>query len=65
MDMIENPLLKCAGRNMTRFPDLQIEVVVVQDENKLHVPIFSPFKPMNNRFAWNQWIKLPLKYSVS
>jgi phosphatidylinositol 3-kinase len=62
--MLERPLLRFSGRNMSKFPDLMVEAAVV-DENGLpvHVPAFTAYKHFSKRWEWNQWISLPVKYS--
>jgi len=76
--LLEDPLMKFCGRNQDKYPDLMIEVVVVDgtppkfgnnqpDASKvsteLHLPITTSYKHFTKRWEWNEWIQLPIKYS--
>ena len=66
--LLENPLLQFSGRKQSKVPDLLVEVVVVHEEKDgqkthLHLPVSSSYKCFQKRWEWNEWLKLPLKYS--
>ena len=75
--LLEDPLMKFCGRNQSKFPDLMIEVVVVDGTppifggsktdicrtSNLHLPVTTSYKHFTKRWEWNEWIQLPLKYS--
>ena len=61
-EVIRNPILRFAGRNQSRCPDLVVEVVVMKDGEGLHLPVTTSYKHFNNRWAWNQWMTLPIKF---
>ena len=98
-DLLQDPILKFSGRNLSKFPDLKIELVVVDYPNDaagdastgpavqdgdedaedgdwagfcrfprpggvpLHSPIFTSYKHFTRRWEWNEWVRLPVKYS--
>jgi len=61
-EVIRNPILRFAGRNQSRCPDLMVEVVVMNDGSELHLPVTTAYKYFTNRWAWNQWLVLPIKF---
>ena len=67
--LLEEPLLQFSGRKQSKVPDLLVELVVVQEENdgkqrhQLHLPVSSSYKSFQRRWEWNEWLKLPLKFS--
>ena len=76
--LLEDPLMKFCGRNQEKYPDLMIEVVVVDAtpptfsglksqkssySSELHLPVTTAYKHFTKRWEWNEWIQLPLKYS--
>lgn len=62
-DLIDNPHLKYGGRMQGKYPDLKVEAVIMLDNVPLHVPVRAAYKHMTNRWEWNEWLTLPLKYS--
>ena len=55
-----------SGRNQSMFPDLQVVAFVSAGDaggGPLHVPIFTSYKHFSRRWEWNQWLRLPVKYS--
>ena len=76
--LLEDPLMKFCGRNQDIYPDLMIEAVIVDGTppafggseadlsnrtTELHLPVTTSYKHFTKRWEWNEWIKLPLKYS--
>jgi phosphatidylinositol 3-kinase len=61
--LLDDPTLKFSGRNASKYPDLLVEACIVSDGTRCHVPIFTSYKHFTRRWEWNQWLKLPLKYS--
>ena len=76
--LLEDPLMKFCGRNQDKYPDLMMEIVVVdgtppkfgdpksdlyQSFFELHLPVATSYKHFTKRWEWNEWIQLPLKYS--
>lgn len=47
--MIENPILKFAGRAQSASPDLMVSVEVQGPGGRLHLPVFTAYKPLNSR----------------
>ena len=60
--VIENPILRFAGRNQSRVPDLLVSVVVRTGSTSLHIPVTTAYKNFTTRWAWNQWLTLPIKF---
>ncbi|TRY74894.1 hypothetical protein TCAL_04519 [Tigriopus californicus] len=61
-----DPILKYAGRNQTKYPDLLVQAVITAGglpDEPLHVPILTFYKHFTRRWEWNQWLEFPLKYS--
>ena len=61
-EMIENPLLKFAGRAQSSSPDLLVSVVVKGSRGNfkredLHLPVQTAYKK-----SWNQWLELPIMF---
>jgi len=61
--VIANPILRFAGRNQSHCPDLVVTVVVVHAGCPLHLPVTTAYKNFSARWAWNQWLTLPIKFS--
>ena len=61
--VIDRPILRFAGRNQSHTPDLVITVVVTSSSVPLHLPVTTPYKTFSQRWAWNTWLTLPLKFS--
>ena len=60
--VIEDPILRFAGRNQSNCPDLLVSAVVTADNVPLHLPVTTSYKNFNQRWDWNQWLKLPIKF---
>ena len=58
--VIANPILRFAGRNQSHCPDLIVTVVVQHDGTPLHLPVSTSYKHFSQRWAWNQWLTLPI-----
>ena len=62
-DLLEDPLLQFSGRRQSKVPDLLIEAQIYSQESCLHLPVSTSYKCFHRRWEWNEWLKLPLKYS--
>lgn len=62
-EVIEKPILRFAGRNQSHTPDLVITVVVTSESVPLHLPVTTPYKNFSQRWEWNSWLTLPVKFS--
>ena len=63
--IILNPILRFAGRNYesrTHYPSLVVEAVVMLENEELHIPVRTSYKHFVNRWSWNQWVYLPIKF---
>ena len=63
--IILNPILRFAGRNYesrTHYPSLMVEAVVMLENEELHIPVRTSYKHFINRWSWNQWVYLPIKF---
>lgn len=64
--MIDSPILRFAGRHHEtkrhHYPSLMLELVVMLDNEELHLPVRSPYKHFTSRWAWNIWLSLPIKF---
>lgn len=65
--LLEDPLLQYSGRRQSKIPDFSVEAVVTVKESgrskELHLPVASSYKCFQRRWEWNEWLRLPLKYS--
>ena len=60
--VIENPIMRFAGRNQSRVPDLLVSAVVRAGATFLHIPVTTSYKNFTTRWEWNQWLTLPIKF---
>ncbi|KAG0301860.1 Phosphatidylinositol (PI) 3-kinase [Dissophora globulifera] len=44
------------------YPDLYVTCQVLAGDQPLTVVLKTSYKPMSTKFAWNEWISLPIKY---
>ena len=63
--MSNHPL--CAGRAQSSSPDLLVSVVVKGSRGNfkredLHLPVQTAYKNLGTRWAWNQWLELPIMF---
>ena len=65
--LLQDPLLQFCGRKQSKVPDLLVEAVVTHLEagvrSELHLPVSTAYKSFQKRWEWNEWLKLPVKYS--
>jgi len=61
--IIQDPILRFAGRSQSHCPDLMVTVVVIHEGISLHLPVSTAYKNFSQRWAWNQWLVLPIKFS--
>lgn len=61
--VISEPSLRFAGRHQSSTPDLMVSVVVQCAGVDLHLPTTTQYKVMGGRWAWNQWLTLPVMFS--
>ncbi|KAG0094700.1 Phosphatidylinositol (PI) 3-kinase [Podila epicladia] len=45
-----------------QFPDLYVTCQLFSGSQPLTVLLKTSYKPMSSKFAWNEWITLPIKY---
>ena len=62
--VIQKPILRFAGRNQSHWPDLLVSAVVRAGAGgtQLHLPVTTAYKSFSQRWAWNQWLTLPVKF---
>ena len=63
-ELLQNPFLQYSGRKQSKVPDFLVEAVILGSQNtQLHLPVATSYKCFHRRWEWNEWLKLPLKYS--
>ncbi|RKF72252.1 Phosphatidylinositol 3-kinase, root isoform [Golovinomyces cichoracearum] len=62
--LIQRPDLRHIGSNLSPFSDLFVTVQPWADSKPLSVPVQTAYKPFKNERRWNEWLKLPIKYST-
>ena len=62
-DLLEDPLLQFSGRKQSKVPDLLIEAQIFSQDTPIHLPVSTAYKSFQRRWEWNEWLKLPVKYS--
>ena len=62
-DLLEDPLLQFSGRKQSKVPDLLIEAQIFSSDTAIHLPVSTSYKSFHRRWEWNEWLKLPVKYS--
>ena len=60
--VIDKPILRFAGRNLSKVPDLIVSVVIQCGDVPLHLPVNTSYKNFTKRWEWNQWLVLPIKF---
>jgi phosphatidylinositol 3-kinase len=60
--VVRNPILRFAGRNQSHFPALMVEAVLMREGRELHLPVRTACRHFVNRWAWNQWLVLPIQF---
>ena len=60
--VVRNPILRFAGRNQSHHPALMVEAVVMLEGRELHLPVRTAYRHFTNRWAWNQWLVLPIQF---
>ena len=65
--LLEDPLLQFSGQRQSKIPDFSVEAVIKVQESgrfkELHLPVATSYKYFQRRWEWNEWLRLPLKYS--
>ena len=65
--LLENPLLQYCGQRQSKIPDFLVEAVITVEDSgnftELHLPVATSYKCFQRRWEWNEWLRLPLKYS--
>ncbi|KAG1669855.1 Phosphatidylinositol 3-kinase catalytic subunit type 3 [Nymphon striatum] len=62
-ELIDNPLLKFSGLCHEGCSELFITSQIFANGNPLGFPVRTPYKYFTNRWSWNEWITLPVRYS--
>ncbi|CAG8433683.1 11263_t:CDS:10 [Ambispora gerdemannii] len=60
--LLEDPALKFTGVQTSDYSDIYVTCQIFADNKPLTVPIRTSHKPFENRWAWNEWLVLPIKY---
>ncbi|KAF9359906.1 Phosphatidylinositol (PI) 3-kinase [Mortierella sp. AD094] len=59
---LDNITVPYSAEKRSPFPDLYVTCQVFAGGQPLTVILETSYKPMINKFAWNEWIVLPIKY---
>ncbi|KAG0084079.1 Phosphatidylinositol (PI) 3-kinase [Podila epicladia] len=51
-----------SAERRSQFPDLYVTCQLFSGSQPLTVLLKTSYKPMSSKFAWNEWITLPIKY---
>ncbi|KAG0322008.1 Phosphatidylinositol (PI) 3-kinase [Podila horticola] len=51
-----------SAERRSQFPDLYVTCQMFSGSQPLTVLLKTSYKPMSSKFAWNEWITLPIKY---
>ncbi|KFH73635.1 hypothetical protein MVEG_00850 [Podila verticillata NRRL 6337] len=51
-----------SAERRSQFPDLYVTCQLFSGNQPLTVLLKTSYKPMSSKFAWNEWITLPIKY---
>lgn len=62
-DFLNDPTLKFSGVYCDGCSDLYVTCQVFSDSRSLSLPVQTSFKSFTTRWNWNEWLKLPVKYS--
>ncbi|KAG9294695.1 hypothetical protein G9A89_008174 [Geosiphon pyriformis] len=60
--LLEDPSLKFTGVQTSDYSDLYVTCQMFADNKPLTIPIRTSYKPFENRWAWNEWLVIPIKY---
>ena len=61
-EFLADPQLKYTGMNQSSCPDLYATLTVYNEGRPMFMPVRTAYKSFTTRWAWNQWIQLPVKY---
>ncbi|CAG0913122.1 unnamed protein product [Notodromas monacha] len=61
-DVLGEPELKMSGRYVSACCDLYVECSVFADGRPVAFPVQTGYKPFTNRWSWNEWVWLPVKW---
>ncbi|RDD40387.1 Phosphatidylinositol 3-kinase catalytic subunit type 3 [Trichoplax sp. H2] len=61
--LVDDPVLKFSGLYESEKADLFVSCKVYDNNVELTLPTRTSYKPFSRRWNWNEWIKLPIKYS--
>ncbi|CAG8948971.1 hypothetical protein HYFRA_00002099 [Hymenoscyphus fraxineus] len=62
--LIQRPDLRHIGSNLSSHSDLYVTVQLWADSKPLTVPVQTSYKAFKNERRWNEWLTLPVHYSV-
>ncbi|XP_043930366.1 phosphatidylinositol 3-kinase catalytic subunit type 3 [Protopterus annectens] len=61
--LLEDPMLKFSGLYQETCSDLYVTCQVFAEGKPLALPVRTSYKAFSTRWNWNEWLKLPVKYS--
>ncbi|CAG8459059.1 12986_t:CDS:10 [Ambispora leptoticha] len=61
-ELLENPALKFTGLQTSDYSDIYVTCQIFAENKPLTVPIQTSYKSFENRWAWNEWLVLPIKF---
>ncbi|XP_041368204.1 phosphatidylinositol 3-kinase catalytic subunit type 3-like [Gigantopelta aegis] len=62
-ELLEDPILKFSGAYQDGCSDLYVTCQVFSDARPLALPVSTAYKAFTTRWNWNEWLRLPVKYS--
>ncbi|KAK6179522.1 hypothetical protein SNE40_011856 [Patella caerulea] len=62
-ELLDDPMLKFSGVYQDTCSDLYVTCQIFSDGRALGLPVSTSYKAFSTRWNWNEWIRLPLRYS--
>ncbi|ESP05458.1 hypothetical protein LOTGIDRAFT_181298 [Lottia gigantea] len=62
-ELLEDPMLKFSGAYQDSCSDLFVTCQIYADGRPLSLPVSTSYKAFSTRWNWNEWVRLPVKYS--
>lgn len=60
--LLEDPLYKFSGLYSEKCASLMVKCQLFNKGKSLGMPVFTSYKAFTKRFAWNEWIVLPMQF---
>lgn len=60
--VLEEPFLQFSGLYQNDFSDLYVVCQIFANGRALSLPVRTSYKAFNNRWNWNEWVELPIRY---